>query len=293
MGSFGVRLQFSMEMRDPLPAAKPVEPAQSSTTTSKVTEVRTGLVAQVPVTEFPVDAMGEVRYQQVLEKICGGRTPVGVDLLLPARCVPDEDDGVRVEIDGAPVGSLTSDVAWVYRMTIAGASECRARIRRRPGSWTRRPGPFRRAARSRAPEGWRGARGTAPAPCACLLSRDHRRVEPPARTPADHGQANGGITRLGAVLHGPARAGRCWLRERARRDRGHAGWGISGAWTPADTGRQRMPRPRCRRASVRLTARMDGGATPSTSASTGGCARIPKSEPPESLRAGPGRVGDS
>jgi hypothetical protein len=74
-GSFGVRLQFSMETRDPLPAAKPVEPAPSSPTTSKVTEVRTGLVAQVPVTEFPVDVMGEVRYQHVLEKICGGRTP--------------------------------------------------------------------------------------------------------------------------------------------------------------------------------------------------------------------------
>ena len=48
--------------------------------------------------------------------------------------MPDEDDGVRVEIHGAPVGSLTSDVAWVYRMTIAGASECRARIR---GGWDR------------------------------------------------------------------------------------------------------------------------------------------------------------
>lgn len=124
-----------METRDPLPAGKPVEPAPLSTTTSKVTEVRTGLVAlQVPVTEFPVDVMGEARYQHVLEKICGGRTPDGVDLVLPARCVPDEADGVRVEIHGAPVGSLTSDAAWVYRMTIHGASECRARIR---GGWDR------------------------------------------------------------------------------------------------------------------------------------------------------------
>jgi hypothetical protein len=80
---------------------------------------------------FPVDVMGEVRHQHALEAICGGRVQDGSVLVVPAQCLPDDQDAsrVRVEIGGVTVGYLTSVPAWVYLMTMNGAaSECRARI---------------------------------------------------------------------------------------------------------------------------------------------------------------------
>jgi hypothetical protein len=116
-GSYGVRLAFRMDGDGTADLPSAAEPIQVGTL-----EPRNDLA-------FPVDVMGEVRYQYALERICAARIQDGLVLVAPAKCVPEDDCNVRVEIGGATVGYLTSMPAWIYTMTMDGAtSECRARI---------------------------------------------------------------------------------------------------------------------------------------------------------------------
>lgn len=89
------------------------------------------------VTAFPVQVVGESRYQHILEKLCGGRRWEGADLVVAAACVPSVSEAVDVSvtIQGIPVGRLTPADSWVFRMVgLSAPVECRARIR---GGWDR------------------------------------------------------------------------------------------------------------------------------------------------------------
>jgi len=88
------------------------------------------MTENTPNDEFPVEIMGEARYKHILEGICGAETPAG-GLVKPARCIPD-DNGVRVEIEGATVGYLMRSESWVYWLMMNGVTtECRALVRGR------------------------------------------------------------------------------------------------------------------------------------------------------------------
>jgi len=129
-GFYGVRLAFKMDAAD----VQALQAGASSTAEPPLPASPSPLVGQIEPRDdgaFPVDVMGEVRYQHALEKICAGRLQEGSVLVVPARCIPEDrdDTSVRVEIDGERVGYLTSGPAWIHTMTMDGAaSECRARI---------------------------------------------------------------------------------------------------------------------------------------------------------------------
>ncbi len=114
----------------------------SETTTAAVHDptVRTSIQSADP--EFRVDVWGEREYQDVLERICGGRSPPGANVVVTARVVPHDETnyeypmGVGVEVNGAVVGYFSNVLAWRYRTIYEGPTACRALI---VGGWDRGP----------------------------------------------------------------------------------------------------------------------------------------------------------
>lgn len=94
---------------------------------------------------FSLQAVGESNYQGALERICGGRSYDGADLLVDATLVqedtnPYDPQAVRVDIDGETVAYLSRVHAGIYRRQMVHAGHagrvaiCAARIR---GGWDR------------------------------------------------------------------------------------------------------------------------------------------------------------
>jgi hypothetical protein len=94
---------------------------------------------------FPLEIVGEARYQDALDGICGGRTRKGHSLGIPALLVledanPKDPLAVRVDISGQTVGHLARDNARIYRERLAAIGQvqpalmCHAWIR---GGWDR------------------------------------------------------------------------------------------------------------------------------------------------------------
>lgn len=70
--------------------------------------------------EFGVDVVGESKYQDALESICGGRKPKSqskdaVATLVHEDTNPYDEKAVRVDIDGRVVGYLSRENARQYR----------------------------------------------------------------------------------------------------------------------------------------------------------------------------------
>lgn len=96
---------------------------------------------------FPVEVVGESSYRRNFEAIFGRRTADGVDELVEAVLVPEDDnphdpDAVQVRIGGRTVGYLGRDDAATFRRLVASGSlpegnlGCAARVR---GGWDRGP----------------------------------------------------------------------------------------------------------------------------------------------------------
>lgn len=109
-------------------------------------DVRPGTeIALIGNGTFPLAVVGESKYQDHLEAICGGRTEEGVSRAVSASLVledsnPYDRDAVRVDIDGRPIGYLNRQDAKAYRQYLqkTGAARaigvCNAQIR---GGWKR------------------------------------------------------------------------------------------------------------------------------------------------------------
>ena len=96
---------------------------------------------------YAVEVVGESKYQDAIEAICGGRTEDGVDFTVEAVLIhenenPYDDQAIRVEIDGRIVGYMCRKNAREYRRHLAETgypgvtAACKARIR---GGWDRGP----------------------------------------------------------------------------------------------------------------------------------------------------------
>jgi hypothetical protein len=94
---------------------------------------------------FALEAVGESHHQAALERIAGGRGPDGVDTMVDATLVyednnPYDSDAIRVEIAGVTIGYLSREHAREYRRQMATAGHtgatavCAANIR---GGWYR------------------------------------------------------------------------------------------------------------------------------------------------------------
>jgi len=94
---------------------------------------------------FSLAVVGESQYQNALDRVCGGRTRQGHNLMTIASLVledanPHDPMAVRIAIHGQTVGYLTRDKARKYRQRLAelGAARaettCHARI---AGGWYR------------------------------------------------------------------------------------------------------------------------------------------------------------
>jgi len=94
---------------------------------------------------FPLEIVGESRYQEALDRICGGRTRKGHSLGIPASLVledanPKDPLAVRVDIGGQTVGHLAREMARTYRERLAAIGQvqpvfaCHAWVR---GGWDR------------------------------------------------------------------------------------------------------------------------------------------------------------
>jgi hypothetical protein len=94
---------------------------------------------------FNVDGVGESHYQRHLEAVCGGRTSKGVQFEVEAVLIfendnPVDDQAVRIDIAGKPVGYLDREYAREHRKRLAGRGDlgtshrCPARI---VGGWDR------------------------------------------------------------------------------------------------------------------------------------------------------------
>ena len=94
---------------------------------------------------FSLPIVGESKYQDALERICGRRTRAGHDIVTVASLLLEDDNpydpmAVRVAIQGQTVGYLTRDKARTYRERLAARgclqpeTTCHARIR---GGWYR------------------------------------------------------------------------------------------------------------------------------------------------------------
>lgn len=94
---------------------------------------------------FKVAVVGESHYQGNLEAICGSRSYDGENRIVEACLVledsnPFDDQAVRVDIEGRPVGHLNREMARQYRAKLTEAgfagvdAYCNARIR---GGWDR------------------------------------------------------------------------------------------------------------------------------------------------------------
>jgi hypothetical protein len=80
-----------------------------------------------PTLDYGFDIVGESHYQDVLEKLAGGRTEEGVAVEYDARLVPErknpyDPNAVRVDIKGQTVGYLSREDAKLYRKA-AGTKE--------------------------------------------------------------------------------------------------------------------------------------------------------------------------
>ena len=94
---------------------------------------------------YLLDIVGESNYQSALEKICGGRTYEGHELIIEAVLVPEDDNpydknAIRVDISGKTVGHLSRENAIQYRIKLEQAgysgimAKCSAMI---TGGWDR------------------------------------------------------------------------------------------------------------------------------------------------------------
>lgn len=112
---------------------------------SSKTEATAREVVLVGDETFPLAVVGESKYQENLEAVCGGRTEEGVNRLVSARLIledsnPYDRDAVRVEVSGRTVGYLNRQDAKAYRQYLqkTGAARaigvCNAQIR---GGWKR------------------------------------------------------------------------------------------------------------------------------------------------------------
>ena len=88
--------------------------------------------------KFELEIIGEERYQDALEAICGPRVPKGVNRFETAWLILEDKNAVRVEIRGRQVGYLSPEVAVQYcRQLIARGKprangQCQAVIK---GGW--------------------------------------------------------------------------------------------------------------------------------------------------------------
>jgi hypothetical protein len=94
---------------------------------------------------FALEAVGESHYQEALEHIVGIRGPDGVDKMVDATLVyednnPYDSQAIRVDIAGVTIGYLSRAHAREYRRQMANAGHvgitavCAANIR---GGWDR------------------------------------------------------------------------------------------------------------------------------------------------------------
>lgn len=79
---------------------------------------------------FDFDIVGESKYQDALEAICGGRDRDGVEKRVEATLVledenPHDNKAVRVDVQGRTVGYLSREAARNYRKQIAKAGHPR------------------------------------------------------------------------------------------------------------------------------------------------------------------------
>lgn len=97
---------------------------------------------------FSLEAVGESKYQESLEAICGGRSEDGADCFIDAVLIhedenPYDSQAVRIDVAGSTVGYLSRKHAREYRLQMARtghagvAATCAARIR---GGWDRGDG---------------------------------------------------------------------------------------------------------------------------------------------------------
>lgn len=96
-------------------------------------------VSRTPIGKFDVIVVGVTYYQKALEKICHNKREEGIEMLVPAKIVPEENNlydsnAVRIEIEGETVGYLSRVNAfkWRGKMISEGFSDavtCPAKIR--------------------------------------------------------------------------------------------------------------------------------------------------------------------
>lgn len=115
--------------------------------TSKSLVAADNLIAKLPGPgTYSVDIVGESKYQDALERICGGKTLDGVEEYVEASLILEnsnkyDNNAVRIDIDGQTVGYLSRETALQYRQGLKKAGHpdlakavCGARIR---GGWDR------------------------------------------------------------------------------------------------------------------------------------------------------------
>lgn len=94
---------------------------------------------------FSIQIVGESHYQDAIEAICGGRTEDGVNMIMNAVLIHEDDNphdnkAVRVDIEGMTVGYLDRNNAREYRQKLKKAgypgmnAKCSALI---VGGWDR------------------------------------------------------------------------------------------------------------------------------------------------------------
>src|SRR5687767_808961 len=67
---------------------------------------------------FRVEVVGEARYQDALETICGPRVPQGVNQFETAWLILEDKNAVRVEFRRKPVGYLSLEAAILFRQQL-------------------------------------------------------------------------------------------------------------------------------------------------------------------------------
>lgn len=67
---------------------------------------------------FKVEVVGEARYQDVLETICGPRVPQGINRFETAWLILEDKNTVRVEFRRKPVGYLSREAAILFRQQL-------------------------------------------------------------------------------------------------------------------------------------------------------------------------------
>jgi hypothetical protein len=75
---------------------------------------------------FSIDIVGESHYQSALDRICGGKTPHGHNLIIQAELIhennnPHDNKAIRIDIDGMTVGYFSRELAREYRKRITEA----------------------------------------------------------------------------------------------------------------------------------------------------------------------------